>query len=193
MPKLNKDQIIARLEGRITELEAGEEVAVKHIRALLTDVQQQALDVALAEQVELKKKKKARTEEEKKALGWKTIREVRLEVLRAALIEANDGLLDDFKRRQRAADIRQARIYFDALNKAQLEGKDLQAAKIWANNELTRAGLRRMDGLAVEHVTDRDNEVAEMEKALHKKFKSEMTAEEREQLEMVENMEKLAK
>ena len=149
MPKLNTDQVIGRLEGRIAQLEAGEEIAVKHIRALLTDPQQQVLDDALAEQVELKKAKRARTNEEKTALGWKTIREVRLEVLKNALTEANDGLLADFKRRLRAADVRQARIYFDALKQAEKDGKDPQAAKTWANNELTRAGLRRMDALEV--------------------------------------------
>jgi hypothetical protein len=189
MPKLNIDVLIQRLQGRIAELEAGAEVAVKHIRALLTDEQQQALDNALAEQVELKKAKRARTEEEKKALGWKTIREVRLQVLKAALAEANAGLLADYKRRMKAAEVRQARIYFDALNKAEKDGKDIQAAKTWANNELTRAGLRRMDGMAVEHQNARDREVAEMEDALRARIKSEMTLEELEQQKMLEDLE----
>jgi hypothetical protein len=149
MPKLNTDVLIQRLEGRIAELEAGAEIAKKDILALLTEAQQQALNNELAEQVELKKTKRARTEEEKKALGWKTIREIRLGVLRNALAEANAGLLADYERRQRAAEVRQTRIYFEALKKAETEGKDLQAAKIWANNELTRAGLRRMDALEV--------------------------------------------
>jgi hypothetical protein len=193
MPKLNTDVIIQRLQGRIAELEAGEEVANKHIRALLTDAQQQMLDDELAEQVELKKEKRARTEEEKKAIGWKTIREVRLEVLKNALTEANAGLLADFKRRVKAANVRQARIYFDALNKAEKDGKDLQAAKAWANNELTRAGLRRMDGMSVAHQSKRDREVSEMEDALRAQFKSEMSPEELEQLQMVEDLERARK
>jgi len=190
MPKLNTDQRIGRLERRITELEAGEEVAIKHIRALLTEAQQQALDDALAAQVELKKAKRARTEEEKQAFGWKTIREVRLDILRNALTEANADLLADFKRRQDAALIRQTRIYFDSINKALKDGKDLQSARIWANNELTRAGLPRMDGLTVECENARDKQVAEMEDALRARFRSEMTADEREQLEMVEELER---
>lgn len=190
MPKLNTDQVIGRLEGRIAQLEAGEEIAVKHIRALLTDPQQQVLDDALAEQVELKKAKRARTNEEKTALGWKTIREVRLEVLKNALTEANDGLLADFKRRLRAADVRQARIYFDALKQAEKDGKDPQAAKTWANNELTRAGLRRMDGMAVGRQSV-DREIAEMDDALRAQLRSEMTPEEREQLEILEDVNKL--
>lgn len=193
MPKLDTEHIIQRLHGRIAELEAGEEVAIKHIRALLTDAQQQALDDALAEQVELKKAKRARTEEEKKALGWKTIREVRLEVLKNALAEASAGVAEYFKRLQSAANVRQTRIYFDALNKAEKDGKDPQAAKVWANNELTRAGLRRMDGQAVGHQNKRDREVAEMEDALRARFKSEMTADELEQQEMLEDLDKQAR
>ena len=149
MPKLNTDVLIQRLQGRIEELEAGAEIAKKHILALLNDAQQKALEDALAAQVQLKQDKRARTEEEKKALGWKTIREVRLEVLKNALTEANAGLLADYKRRMKADDVRQGRIYFDALNKAEKDGKDPQAARVWANNELTRAGLRRMDALEV--------------------------------------------
>ena len=193
MPKLNTDVLIQRLQGRIAELEAGAEIAIKHIRALLTDAQQKVLDDALAEQVELKKAKRARTEEEKKALGWKTIREVRLEVLKSALAEANGGLLADYKRRMKADDVRQGRIYFDALNKAEKDGKDPQAAKVWANNELTRAGLRRMDGQEVAHQNKRDREVNEMEDAILAQIKSKMTPEELEQLQMLEDLERARK
>ncbi len=193
MPKLNTDVLIQRLQGRIAELEAGDEVAIKHIRVLLTEAQEKALDDALAEQVELKKEKRARTEEEKKALGWKTIREVRLDVLKSALAEANAGLLADYKRRMKAADVRQGRIYFDAYGKARDEGKDVQTAKAWANNELTRAGLRRMDGMAVAHQSKRDREVNEMEDALRARIKSEMTPEELEQQQMLEDLERARK
>jgi hypothetical protein len=190
MPKLNTDVLIQRLQGRIAELEAGAEIAIKHIRALLTDAQQQSLDDALAEQVELKKVKRARTEEEKKALGWKTIRDVRLEVLKNALAEANAGLLADYKRRGKAANVRQMRIYMAAMAQAEKDGKDLQAAKAWANNELTRAGLRRMDGMSVAHQSNRDREVSEMEDAIRARIKSEMTPEELEQQQMLEDLER---
>ena len=193
MPKLNTEQLIQRLEGRIAELEAGEEVAVKHIRALLTEVQQQALDTALAAQVELKKAKRARTDEEKAALGWKTIREVRLNVLNAALAEARSGVLEDFERRRVTADVRQARIYFEALNAAEMAGKDKQAARTWANNELTRAGLSRLDGRGVKRVEGRDKMVWDLEAALRSKLKSKMSAEEREQLELLDEKQQVGK
>jgi hypothetical protein len=189
MPKLTLDQIIIRLQGRIAQLEANAQIANKDIRALLTDTQEQALDIELARQVEFKKGKRARTEEEKKQLGWKTIREVRLEVLRSALAEADDGLPDDLKRRAQAAEVRRSKIYLEAYFKARNEGKDKHVAENWANNELTRANLSRLDGQVVEHERVKNNESAEMEEALREHFKSKMTAEELEQYEMAEKLE----
>lgn len=193
MPKLSADQIISRLERRIAELEAGDEIAKKHILALLNDAQKKALEDALAEQVQLKQDKRARTEEEKKALGWKTIREVRLEVLKQALEEARGCILDSFKKEQRAAQVRQMRIYMDAMAQAKKEGKDLQVARNWANNELTRAGLARLDGQSVAHQNKRDREVGEMEESIRAQIKSSMTADELEQLEMLEELERAQK
>ena len=190
MPKLTADQIIARLERRIAELEAGDEIAKKHILALLNDKQQQALEDALVAQVQLKQDKRARTEDEKKALGWKTIRQVRLEVLKQALVKARDGISDSLESEQRAAQVRQMRIYMDAMAQAKKEGKDLQVAKNWANNELTRAGLARLDGQSVAHQNKRDREVIEMEDAIRAQIKSRMTADELEQLEMLEDLER---
>jgi hypothetical protein len=160
---------------------------------LLNDAQQQALEDALAEQVQLKQDKRARTEDEKKALGWKTIREVRLEVLTQALEEARDFILDSLKSEQRAAQVRQMRIYMDAMAQAKKEGKDLQVAKNWANNELTRAGLARLDGQSVAHQNKRDREVIEMEDAIRGQIKSRMTADELEQLKMLEDLERAQK
>ena len=41
MPKLNGIQILERLMERLAQLEAGEEIAAKEIRSLLTPAQQQ--------------------------------------------------------------------------------------------------------------------------------------------------------
>ncbi|WP_445779287.1 hypothetical protein [Shewanella sp.] len=78
MPKLNTEQLMERLERRIHKLELGEEIAAKDIKALLSSEQQQQLVDALAAQVALKKNKRACTDAEKQALGWKSIREVRV-------------------------------------------------------------------------------------------------------------------
>jgi hypothetical protein len=76
----------------------------------------------------------------------------------------------------------QAKIYFDEYNKAIAEGKEISVAKNRANNELTRAGLRRMDGQQVNRfMTARDREVFKMEESLRESFKNEMTAQELQQ------------
>ena len=67
MPKLNTEQLMERTQKRIHQLELGEEVAAKDIKALLSAEQQQQLADALAAQVELKKIQRARTDTEKQA------------------------------------------------------------------------------------------------------------------------------
>lgn len=156
MPKLDGTHMVERLAKRIAELEAGEEVAAKDIRALLTDEQQQNLNNAWAAQEQLRLAKKARTDDEKKALGWKTKREVRLEIFREALSDAKSCELDAWRMKLKKADVRQSIIYFDALNEAEKAGKDKQAAQTFANNELTRARLKRMDDLMAAAAGKRD-------------------------------------
>lgn len=145
MPKLNGIHIFERLRERLEQLEAGEEIAAKEIRSLLTPEQQQELEDAWKEQQELRKGKRARTAEEEKALGWKKKREVRIEVFKRALKAADDGVDKEFERLQVEATKRQLKIYFEALDEAKKLGKDNTEAENYANNELTRAGIRRMD------------------------------------------------
>jgi len=145
MPKLNGIQIVERLMGRLAQLEAGKEIAAKDIRSLLTLEQQQELEDAWKEQQELRKGKRARTAEEEKALGWKTKREVRIEVFKRAVSAADSNLEKELVKREAEIAKRQLRIYFDALDRAKEMGKDETEAKNYANNELTRAGLQRMD------------------------------------------------
>ena len=47
---------------------------------------------------------------EKQTLSWKSIREVRLEVVRLALDAANDGLLADYERRLNEKEVRQVPV-----------------------------------------------------------------------------------
>jgi hypothetical protein len=185
MPKLDGTHILERLIKRLERLEAGEEIAAKEIRSLLTREQQQQLDDAWAEQQNVRKGKRARTPEERRALGWKSKREVRIEVFKKAVQTAWDGIEATFERLQQEATIRQMRIYFDTRKAAIKEGKTQQVAENLANNELTRAGLRRMDNsLRTGHLTTRDKEVFEMEERLRERFRSEMTSDEREQYEL---------
>ena len=185
MPKLDGTHIAERLKERIAKLKNGEEVAARDLRALLTDEQTAALDAAKKAQQELKKAKRARTKEEEKALGWKSIREIHIEALEAALKEAEEDEVGAWEKRMRDAEIRQARIYFDTLESEIKAGKELQTAKNKANNDLTRAGLRRMDGQIVGHLSKRDKEISELETALIQQATYELDDYEKEQLELL--------
>ena len=145
MPKLDATHIADRLRKRLADLEAGAEVAAKDIRALLTVEQAAAMETAWTEQQQLRKIKRAKTEEEKQQLGWKTKREIQIAAFQQAIAESNKNILAELRKMQDQADIRQARIYFETLQKALDEGYDNEKAKSMANNALTRAGLRRMD------------------------------------------------
>ena len=190
MPKLDGTHKLERLTKRIEQLEAGDEIADKEIRSLLNDAQRAELDSAWEQQQQLRKNKRARTEQEQKELGWKSKRQVRIEVLKAAVATAWDGIEAEFERLQNQATIRGAKIYFDTLNQALKDGKDKRVAENLANNAMTRAGLRRMDGQIVGHQSKRDREVWEIEQKLIESMQSEMTDDEREQLELVIEHEK---
>ena len=193
MPKLNTEQLMERMQKRIHQLELGEEVAAKDIKVLLSTEQQQQLVDALAAQAELKKNKRVRTDEEKQALGWKSIREVRLDVLRSALNAANDGLLEDYERRLNEKEVRQANIYLREYSDARKADKSVFAAQGAANNALTRAALPRVDGQDVNSMSQRDREVFALEAQLKERIRSQMTAEELQQLDMLEGLERREK
>ncbi len=145
MPKLDVTHILERLTKRIEQLEAGDEIADKEIRSLLNDAQQAQLDSAWEHQQQLRKNKRARTEQEQQALGWKSKRQVRIEVLKAALASAWDGIEAEFERLQMEATKRQMRIYMGTIAEALKAGKSEEVAKNLANNALKQADLNRMD------------------------------------------------
>lgn len=192
MPKLDGTQIADRLQGRLEEMRRGEEVAARDLRALLTAEQQAAMDAAWAEQQELRKKKRARTKEEEVALGWKTKRDIHIDALIAALKEALANELAAWEKRLHDAEVRQGRVFFDELKKQTDAGVDMQTAKTRANNALTRAGLRRLDGqlIGTQGLSPRDREIRAMEDAILQKAESEMDDYEREQLELLREHEK---
>jgi acyl-CoA thioesterase len=190
MPKLDGTHIAERLNERLERLRNGEEVAKREIEALLTDEQVAAMNAAWEAQQALRKQKRARTKEEEIALGWKTKREIQIEAYERAITEADDGMLETLEELQHKASVRQAKIYLDSYFKATKEGKIPDVARNLANNDLTRAGLKRVDGQVVGHQSKRDREVWEMEQQILGRIRSEMTPEELEQLELVEEHEK---
>jgi hypothetical protein len=193
MPKVKDVYLSERIRKRIAELEAGEEVPAKDIRAVLTDEQLADIDAAWAKQQVLRKGKRARTEQEQLALGWRTKREIRLLVLRKALKVADAGVLRALKDEQSKAEIRQARIYFEAVGKKLDEGYEPEKARMFANNELTRAGLNRMDGVQVHRLSRRDKELREHTAELKAEFKMNMTAEELEKQSILEEHDDILK
>ena len=192
MPKLDGTHLPERLAERLADLKADKEVAARDVKALLNDEQIAEMDTAWKEQQALRKVKRARTKDEERELGWKTKREIYIEAYEIALSEASDGVLEELERLQLEATKRQMRIYFATLNEALKEGKEKRVAENLANNALTRAGLRRMDGQKVgtEGLTRRDREIREMEDAIIEKAVSEMDDYEREQYELGQAYEK---
>ncbi len=192
MPKLDGTQIAERLQGRLKELQRGEDVAARDLRALLTTEQEAAMDAAWAEQQALRKSKRARTKEEEAALGWKSKRDIHIAALESALREAQDAELAAWEKRLHDAEVRQGRVFFDELSKQRDAGVDMQTAKTRANNALTRAGLRRLDGelIGTQGLSKRDREIRAMEDAIQQKAESEMDEYEREQLELLREHEK---
>lgn len=69
------------------------------------------------------------------------------------------------------------------------EGRDIDQAKSQANNALTRAGLRRMDGELVTRVSMRDKMIRELDQQLQEQLRASMSDEEIEQIKLLEEHE----
>lgn len=190
MPKLDGTHLPKRLAERLADLRAGKEVAARDIKALLSDEQTAAMDAAWAQQQALRRGKRARTKEEEQALGWKTKRDIHIEAYEQALTAANGGVLEELERLLLEATKRQMRIHMSAYGKARDEGKDKLGAKNLANNDLTRAGLSRLDGQVVGHHSKRDKEVWALEQQILEQARSELTPHELEQIELWEQHQK---
>lgn len=170
MPKLDQTHIAERLQKRLADLKAGKEVAAREIRALLNDEQLVAMDMAWIEQQALRKMRRDKTNEELE-LGWKTKRELHIATYEKALIDAEALQISAWEKKQRNAEIRQARIYFESYGNAIDDGKSAATSKNIANNDLTKAGLNRLDGANVGRINRRDKEVNEKEATLRDKLK----------------------
>jgi hypothetical protein len=189
MPKLDDTHTISRITKRLEELEQDVEVSAKDFRAVLTQEQHDAHERAWEEQQALRKVKRARTKAEERELGWKSKREVRIETLKAALSEAWNNIEAVWDKKLFDAEVRQGRIYFDALNEAEKEGKDARSARLFANNELTRAGLRRLDGQIVHSMSPRDREIRQTEDLIVARERNKLSDEELEQIAIAEGIE----
>lgn len=170
MPKLNNLQLAEHIRQRIAQLEADKEIAAKDVRALLTDVQHTELEAAWQHQQQLRKGKRATTEAQQKALGWKSKRELRIDAFKHAVAELEQNTLATLKDLQHQNQVRQSRIYLDTYFAERDSGASMQQAEVRANNALTKAALARLDGARVDRVSPRDKEIREMEERLKKQL-----------------------
>lgn len=191
MPKLNNTHLPERIQEHITKMERGEEVEAKKDKTLLNEQQQKQLKEALAQQQQLKKThKRPKTQEEKDAIGWKEIREVRLEIYKQALEELNANVVDDIRELQKQREARAARVFMDAWSKAIDEGKRGASAESAGNIALTRAGFTTKGSIGL---TKRDREIRAFEEEFLKQSENELSDEEKELLDLVREHEKAVK
>ena len=142
MPKLNHFQTKARLEARLAELESGVEIEARDIKVLLTDEQNELLDRLWDEQQLIRTTHKTKSKAEADGLVWKTKKEIRIDVYKQAIAEANNSALDEILKEQEASEVRAAKIFMDAYFEALDKDKDGMVA---GNIALVRNGFKRID------------------------------------------------
>lgn len=184
MPKLNPTHLPERLKEAIKELEAGIEVEAKKNKTLLNAQQQKELDDAWTKQQALRKQHKPpKTKAEKKKIGWKDKREVRIDIYKKALAELEEDIFDihlkQLEREQAKATKAYLKGYFGAT-----DGQDKDSAGKIA---VQRAGFMVS---TTRGMSKRDLEVRRIEDELLKRFEAEMTEEEREQRELLKETER---
>ena len=162
-------------------MERGDALEARDINALLTKEQQQELKDAWTKQQALRKiHKPPKSIEETNKIGWKTIREVRLEIYKQALQEAQDGVGDGIEKLLHQSEVKASRVFLDAYFNAK-EGTNKWSA---GNIALRRNGFNRIDGQSYSYSNKRDREVNEMEDSLRERMEDDLSAEEKEQLEL---------
>lgn len=167
MPKLTDAQRYKKSREQLADLKAGKEVVRRKMEVVLSPAQLKAIDDQWDEQQKLRAKVKARTKEQQQAAGYKTIREVHIEVYEEAVNAQNP--LTILQKELKDADIRRAKIYMKSYTTARKEGKEIDQADRIANNDVTRAGLERYDRQRqLQGLTKRDREIYLMEEQLKK-------------------------
>ncbi len=179
MPKLNDTHLPERLKEAIKQLEEGKEVEAKKNKTLLNAKQQKELDDAWTKQQALRKQHKPpKTEAEKKKIGWKDKREVRIDIYKQALADLEEDIFDIHLKQLAKEEAKATKAYLKGyFGATERQDKD-SAGKI----EVQRAGFKVLNGRSM---SKRDLEVRRIEEELLKRFEAEMTDEEREQRELL--------
>ena len=183
MPKLNPTHLPDRLKEAIEQLEAGIEVEANKNKTLLNPKQQKELNDAWKEQQALRKKHKPpKTEQEKKLLGWKDKREIRIEVYKKAHKELMDNIFDIHLKQLASEEAKAAKAYLKGYFGA-TDGQNKDSAGKIA---VQRAGFKVA---TTRGMSKRDIEMAKIEEELLKRFEAQMTPEEREQRDLLKETE----
>ena len=179
MPKINNVHRLDRLKEILKKIKNNENVEIRDINNLLTDEQEQELkDMWTDEQAN--RKNKSYTKEQ-----WQDKRALRIKLIERVIKELDDNLLNELERMLFEKEVKAARVFMDAY----FEAKDNnQNAMSKANIALQRAGFPPLDR-RVNSLSRRDIELRKMEEDIRKRFEAEMTAEEREQLELLKETE----
>lgn len=189
MPKLDETHLSTRILRQLERLKANGRLIVRDVSAVLSPQQFAAVQSKWNEQKALHRGKRPRSEDERRVLGIKDKREIYIDALEEALREANDNALEFLKKAQAEATRRQVEIYLNAVKDAKDRGKSSQVAQNFANNELTRASLGRLDRSPA-CLNQRDREVSELENQIKANIRTEMTEEELEQQKLLEQFQK---
>jgi hypothetical protein len=187
MPKLSPIQKLSRIQEIIEQLERGEEVEAKKNKALLDNKLLEAYEVAKEGQRKMRDQyKQPKTKEEKDRIGWKSPREVRIEIYKQALGALNANAVSDIKALQKQREAKANRVYMDAWSKSVGEGKGGTQADSAGNIALVRAGF----GRPVPMTEARDKEIRKLERQILESFGDDLSEEEREHLEWLKEGQK---
>ena len=132
MPKLTDALIFEKLREQLADLKAGKEVEARKMKTILSDAQLKQIDDKWNEQQKLRAKVKARTKQQQIDAGYKSKREVQIEVYEEAVKEQNP--LTILQKEMRKADVRRAKIFMDSYGNARKNGKDKLSSclVVWA-------------------------------------------------------------
>lgn len=188
MPKLNATHIPERLREAIEQLERGEEVHPRKNGTLLTEEQQKSLTDAWAKQLILRDKHRPpKTKEDKQRIGWKSPREVRIEIYKQALADLEGDFLNiqlkQLAREQAQATRAYLKGYFGAT-----DGQNKDSAGRIA---VRQAGFTPNSGGSA--VTGRDKEIRKLERQILEGFGEDLSEERREHLEWLKEGQKSGK
>jgi hypothetical protein len=138
MPRINNIHRQDRLRERIEQLERGKEVAIREINSLLTKEQQEKVISSWQEHLALRKKNALAKSE------YKTIRDIRIEILKDILSEMKLNIVEEFDKLKKQREVKAAKVFLDSYFEAKDNGKNALSK---ANIELQRNHFKTISKL----------------------------------------------